>query len=219
MRMFKAIGVCVGACVAMLLLAVVAVAPKAEARIIWACVKRAGGSVHIVTVGTKCKRQEVKLIWNASGTKGAQGLQGVQGKLGPQGPVGPAGVRGVAGAAGATGATGAAGTTGATGAAGTTGATGATGSSGPAQVLSITGTPTTGHIVQGTGTVGTAVTLSGAAVFLSAGSFTCYGSDLTTPAAVITFTYNSGDVAAFNTAANLGGGATGDSVRFVCTGT
>jgi hypothetical protein len=211
MRMFKAIGVCVGACVAMLLVAVVAVAPKAEARIIWACVKRAGGSVHIVTVGTKCKRQEVKLIWSASGTKGAQGLQGVQGKLGPQGPVGPSGVRGVAGA------TGAAGTTGATGPTGVTGATGATGPSGPAQVLSITGTVTTGHIVQGTGTVGTAVTLSGAAAFSSASSYTCYGSDLTTPAAVITFTYNSRDVEAFNTAP-VGGGATGDSVRFVCTG-
>src|SRR5271165_1714424 len=89
-----------------LLLAVLAVAPEAEARTIWACVKQKGGSVHIVTVGTKCERDEAKLIWSASATqgpRGAQGPQGVQGELGPQGLVGPQGVQGYTGAPGAPG--------------------------------------------------------------------------------------------------------------------
>ena len=213
MRAFNArwgVGVCVGVCVAMLLVIALDAAPEAEARIIWACVKSKGGAVHIVTVQTKCKRDEVKLIWNASGTKGAQGAQGVRGALGPQGPAGPAGLRGLVGA------TGPAGPTGATGPAGGTGATGATGPSGSAlPVLSITGTATTGHVVQGTGSVGTAVTLSGAAAFSTAGSYTCYGSELTAPTAVITFDYISGTE--FKTGAN--GGTAGDGIRFVCVGT
>ena len=63
------------AAVAALLLEAFAVAPGAQAGIIFACAKQVGGSVHIVTAGTKCKRGEVKLRW--------------VGATGPTGPVGP----------------------------------------------------------------------------------------------------------------------------------
>jgi hypothetical protein len=109
------------------------------------------------------------------------------------------------------------GPTGPTGPTGPRGATGVTGPAGSGAVLSTTGTFTPGHIVQGTGIVGTAVTLSFGAGFSTASSYTCYDSDLTVNTAVITFNYISGTE--FNTAVANDGGATGDSVRFVCIGT
>jgi hypothetical protein len=56
------------------------------------------------------------------------------------------------------------------------------------------------------------VTLSGGAAFSSASSYTCYGSDLTTPTASVTFIYTSGT--AFEAVA-----PGTDNVRFVCIGT
>jgi Collagen triple helix repeat (20 copies) len=111
---------------------------------------------------------------------------------------GPTGMNGI----GVTGERGPTGENGVTGATGTTGAT-------ALQVLSIEGTATEGHIVQGTGR---AATLSGAAKFSSTTSYTCYGSDLTSPSGVVTFNYISGT--------ELEALAPGsDQVRFVCTGT
>jgi len=111
-----------------LLFALLAVTPGAQARTIWACVKQVGGAVHIVGVQTQCKKGEVKLSWT-----GAQGEKGPTGPEGVKGATGPAGVNGSAGdpSEGVTGATGPQGVTGATGAQGVTGATGPTGSTGP----------------------------------------------------------------------------------------
>ena len=68
------------AALAALLLCALAGAPKANAGIIFACAKQLGGSVHIVTAGTKCKRGEVKLRWaGATGPTGTTGLTGPQG--------------------------------------------------------------------------------------------------------------------------------------------
>ena len=67
------------AAVGALLLAVLALAPQADGRIIWACVKSVGGSVHIVSAGTRCKGDEVKLKWaGATGPTGTTGGQGHQ---------------------------------------------------------------------------------------------------------------------------------------------
>lgn len=128
------------AAAAALLPATLAAAPAANAGIIFACAKQVGGSVHIVTAGTKCKRGEVKLRW--TGATGPTGTAGAAGAGGAEGPMGPQGVSGATGADGVTGATGPAGTgsssgsgatgaEGATGAQGVTGATGATGATGP----------------------------------------------------------------------------------------
>jgi hypothetical protein len=126
---------------ALLLLALLAGAPNAEARIIWACVKQVGGGVHIVDAGTHCKRGEVKLSWTgAKGEKGEKGDKGATGATGAQGGQGSQGLRGVAGADGSdTGVTGATGPQGVTGATGPQGVTGATGPTGPTGATGPTG--------------------------------------------------------------------------------
>jgi hypothetical protein len=137
------------AVVGALLLAVLAVAPQAEGRIIWACVKQVGGSVHIVGSGTRCKKGEVKLKWigktgptgttGATGAEGTEGAQGVTGATGPHGVTGAEGKQGRAGATGAAGPTGAKGENGTTGAEGVTGATGGTGGKGETGATGATG--------------------------------------------------------------------------------
>jgi hypothetical protein len=192
-----------------LLLAGLALAPIASGRIIWVCVKQVGGTVHVVSAGTKCKKGEVKYSWGAAGPRGpagergnngaggTSGLRGVTGATGPQGPAGPTGPAGTTGPAGATG------------------ATGPTGASGLVQVLDTTGAPTQGHVVQGvaTGPNPKTVTLSGPAVFTSGTSYTCYGSDVTKAEPAPTFSYTSGTAFAADTT------TAGDEVRFVCIGT
>jgi hypothetical protein len=151
-----------------LLLALLAGAPRAEARIIWACVKQVGGAVHIVGAQTRCKHSEVKLSWTGAkgergatgpaGPNGAAGLRGVSGGVGasgepgatgatgPQGPAGGVeaqGPTGPIGPAGAKGVTGATGPQGATGATGVTGAQGATGATGAGAVMGGSGTAVT----------------------------------------------------------------------------
>ena len=128
------------AAVALMLLALLAVAPKSEARTIWACVKQVGGAVHIVNVSTHCKKAEVKLSWTGAqgepgptgpkGEKGASGANGLNGVAGATGPAGPAGENGSS-----TGTTGAQGVTGGTGPQGATGPSGATGATGPAAIM------------------------------------------------------------------------------------
>jgi hypothetical protein len=222
-----------GAAIGMaLLLAGFALAPIASGRIIWVCVKQVGGSVHVVSAGTKCKKSEVKYSWGAAGPKGpagergsngAGGLAGLRGATGAQGPAGPTGPQGVTGAMGPTGPTGPTGPegkagptgptgpgSGTTGAAGATGPTGATGPS--LQVLNTTGAGTAGHIVQGEATGASKVPLSGSAVFASGSSYTCYGSDLTETKTTPTFSYSSEKEFAVNTPTGT------DKVRFVCIG-
>jgi hypothetical protein len=82
-------------------------------------------------------------------------------------------------------------------------------------VFSASGTPVTGwHIVTGTGSTGTAVTLSGSAQFSSATSYTCFASDTDASANPIVFSYASGSQ--FTAAATNGPG--GQAFRFVCQG-
>jgi len=143
------------ATVGALLLSSFAVAPEAQAENIFACAKQIGGAVHIVTAGTKCKKNEVKLRFSGAtgptgatgqaGAAGKEGAQGVAGAVGPPGPPGEApgggatGPQGVAGATGPTGETGAIGATGATGPQGVTGATGPAGATGPTGPIGPTG--------------------------------------------------------------------------------
>ena len=143
------------AAVALMLLALLAVAPKSEARTIWACVKQVGGTVHIVNVSTHCKKAEVKLSWTgaqgepgpagakgatgANGANGANGSDGADGVVGATGPAGPAGEANGTGATGPQGVTGAIGPQGATGPAGPTGAQGVTGAAGPTGAAGATG--------------------------------------------------------------------------------
>ena len=147
-----------------------------------------------------------------TGPTGPAGATGPTGATGPVGATGPTGARGATGADGATGASGATGSTGPTGPTGPTGASGATGATGTIATSGTTGVAVTGvHEVIGTGVVGTAVTLSGGAVFTSAASYVCYGSDTTSSAALL-FTYASG------TAFTPANGGAGDAVKFVCIG-
>ena len=149
----------------------------------------------------------------ATGPTGPTGPSG--GPTGPTGPTGPAGATGSTGPSGATGSTGPTGPTGptgASGASGASGATGATGATGSVPYTTTAGVTITGeHMVFGTGTAGTAVTLTGAAIFAGAGTYVCYGSDTTSPAADILFTYTSGT-------SFLPAAAAADAVRFTCIG-
>ena len=148
-----------------------------------------------------------------TGPTGATGPTGPTGASGPTGPTGPSGgPTGPTGPSGATGSTGPTGPAGPTGASGASGASGATGATGSVPYTTTAGVTITGeHMVFGTGTAGTAVTLSGAAVFLGAGTYVCYGSDTTSPAADVLFTYTSGT-------SFLPAAAAADAVRFTCIG-
>ena len=64
----------------------------------------------------------------------------------------------------------------------------------------------------GTGTAGTAVTLSGAGAFSGASDYVCYGSDTSNPGLNVVFTYGSGT--AFTPLTT----SAGDGVKFICIG-
>jgi hypothetical protein len=144
-----------------MLLALLAVAPKSEARTIWACVKQVGGAVHIVNVSTRCKKAEVKLSWTGAkgepgaagpkGEKGAAGANGVNGAQGVVGATGPAGETNDNGTTGPQGVTGATGPQGATGPAGPTGAAGVTGAAGPTGATGATGASNGLYLTGGSG--------------------------------------------------------------------
>ena len=147
-----------------------------------------------------------------TGPTGPAGATGPTGATGPVGATGPTGARGATGADGATGASGATGSTGPTGPTGPTGASGATGATGSVPYTTTAGVTIAGeHAVFGTGTANTAVTLTGAAIFSSAGSYVCYGSDTTSPAGDIVFAYTSAS-------SFLPSSATADAIRFTCIG-
>ncbi len=153
------------------LLAAFALAPRADGEIIFACAKQVGGSVHIVTSGTKCKRGEVKLRWvGATGPTGSTGQAGDRGPGGAQGVTGATGPQGVAGAtgpaatdsSGGNGATGAQGVTGASGVTGATGATGPSGPTGPAEMSVVARVRSSGAVSTVSTPPGTSDALTGA---------------------------------------------------------
>jgi hypothetical protein len=126
-----------------LLLLALATPPLAGASTIYGCVKRKGGTVHIVSKAARCKKGEAKESWNTKGPAGkvgARGAGGVNGATGPAGATsedgapgdgGSKGANGLAGVTGEAGVPGASGSNGVTGGAGSTGATGEAGSTGP----------------------------------------------------------------------------------------
>lgn len=77
-----------------LLVTALAAAPQAEAKTIYACVKKKGGAVRILSAKTKCKKGESNISWNTSGPAGAIGLPGVKGATGATGATGPTGPMG-----------------------------------------------------------------------------------------------------------------------------
>jgi len=88
-------GACIGAIGA--LLATLALAPSAQAATYYACVKKKGGSIRIVSKATKCKRSERKISFNAEGPPGRNGLNGRNGKNGANGKNGTNGTNGTSG--------------------------------------------------------------------------------------------------------------------------
>jgi hypothetical protein len=168
-----------------MLLALLAVAPKSEARTIWACVKQVGGAVHIVNVSTRCKKSEVKLSW--TGAKGEAGPAGPKGEAGPAGPRGANGTNGAAGVVGATGPAGSStGTTGAQGVTGATGPQGATGPAGPTGAQGVTGATGLTGPTGPTGPSGAGYVMggSGTLVLANTPTFTGLDSQSTTEAEV-----------------------------------
>jgi hypothetical protein len=88
-------GACIGAVGA--LLATLAMAPNAQAATYYACVKKKGGSIRIVSKATKCKRSERKISFNSEGAPGRNGLNGRNGKNGAKGINGTNGANGTNG--------------------------------------------------------------------------------------------------------------------------
>jgi len=152
------------------------------------------------------------------GPTGPTGATGPTGTTGPSG--GATGATGPTGATGSTGPTGATGPSGSTGPTGPTGPTGTTGPTGPTGTTGATGTTayttTAGvtiageHMVFGNGASGTAVTLTGAAVFTTA-DYACYGSDTVAAGVDVEFAYASGTTFTPTSAST-------DNVRFICIG-
>lgn len=154
-----------------------------------------------------------------TGPAGPQGLTGPIGATGPQGPAGPAGPTGSQGPKGSTGATGATGASGPQGATGAAGPQGPAGPSGSTVGYGQTGSPISGfHADSVTAkAAGTAIKLTGAAVFASATSYVCFGSDVTPKhtSVIVTFTYSSGSQFVY---ALSGHAAANDTIDIVCEG-
>ncbi|HEV7163079.1 MAG TPA: collagen-like protein [Solirubrobacteraceae bacterium] len=73
-------------------------AAPASANTIYACAKKHGGALRLVSRSTKCKRAEYKVSWNTSGPAGRNGLRGAEGKRGANGANGTNGTNGANGA-------------------------------------------------------------------------------------------------------------------------
>ena len=84
---------------AAVLLAALLIAPRAEAASIYACQKKKGGTLRLVTSKTKCKKTEKKIKWNTTGTAGKNGTNGTNG-TGANGNNGANGTNGTNGAPG-----------------------------------------------------------------------------------------------------------------------
>jgi hypothetical protein len=90
-------------CVLGALAASMAVAGSAEATTYYACVKKKGGAIRIVSAKARCKRSERKISFNSTGAPGRNGRNGVNGKNGVAGKNGVNGVNGAKGEAGPAG--------------------------------------------------------------------------------------------------------------------
>jgi len=64
-----------------------ALAPPAQAAMIYACVKKRTGAVRIVARTTRCRRGESRQSWNTTGPAGANGANGTNGTNGANGAV------------------------------------------------------------------------------------------------------------------------------------
>jgi hypothetical protein len=117
--------------VAIIGLTVVAMPPKANAQVIYAC-RTTTGTLYEVAAGATCPRGSAPVSWNVTGPQGPPGAPGPQGPTGPIGQTGPAGPQGPSGAPGPQGPTGPIGQTGPAGPTGATGPQGPTGATGPA---------------------------------------------------------------------------------------
>lgn len=107
------------------------VVAQSTSEVYYACVNPNSGSIKMVDAATTCKKHEMKIDWNQTGSQGQQGIQGPQGEVGPVGPVGPEGPQGSAGNDGAVGPA---------GPEGPAGPQGATGPAGPANLSALEGT-------------------------------------------------------------------------------
>jgi Lamin Tail Domain/Collagen triple helix repeat (20 copies) len=68
-----------------------------------ACAARKDGRLRIIQPGSRCRRQERLVSWNARGPKGERGVPGAPGAVGAAGAAGPAGPRGAQGVQGPAG--------------------------------------------------------------------------------------------------------------------
>jgi hypothetical protein len=80
-----------------------AVAGSAEATTYYACVKKKGGAIRIVSAKARCKGSERKIWFNSAGAPGRNGRNGVNGRNGLAGKNGVNGVNGVKGETGPAG--------------------------------------------------------------------------------------------------------------------
>jgi len=83
------------ATVGTLLTAAFAAAPQADAATLYACVKKEGGSMRLVSEKTKCHRSsERKVSWSTTGPAGTNGANGKNGANGANGSNGANGANG-----------------------------------------------------------------------------------------------------------------------------
>ena len=85
----------IGALIA--LVATLGVAASADAATIYACQKKKGGTIRIVSKKTKCKKTEKKFSFNTQGPTGTNGANGANGANGTNGKDGTNGTNGAAG--------------------------------------------------------------------------------------------------------------------------
>jgi hypothetical protein len=74
--------------------------------VVYACAKKKGGALRVVSKGKRCKKSERKVSWNSRGVQGPKGETGAPGAAGVQGAAGAVGPDGAPGPAGETGPTG-----------------------------------------------------------------------------------------------------------------
>ena len=82
------------------LISLAGIAASADAATIYACQKKKGGTIRIVSAKTKCKKSEKKISFNTVGKAGKDGANGTNGSNGAAGTNGTNGTNGANGSAG-----------------------------------------------------------------------------------------------------------------------
>jgi hypothetical protein len=95
--------VALSAAAAISLLAAFGMASQADASTLYACVKKEGGSMRLVSQRAKCTKSERKVSWNTTGPVGKNGANGANGGSGANGKNGSNGSNGSNGGNGANG--------------------------------------------------------------------------------------------------------------------